>query len=33
METMEKLDVEVSAPVRMHLKPERVQQALKKLPS
>lgn len=33
METMEKVDLEMSAPERMHLKPERVQQALKKLPS
>ena len=33
METMKKPNVEMSAPERMHLKPERVQEALKKLPS
>ena len=33
METIEKVDVEMSAPERMYLKPERVQQALEKLPS
>ena len=33
METMEKPNVEMSAPERMNLKPERVQEALEKLPS
>lgn len=33
MDQMVKVDVEVSAPERMHLKPERVQEALKKLPA
>ena len=33
MDNLESMDVEVSAPERMHLKPERVQQALEKLPS
>ena len=32
MDKMEKADVELSAPERMHLKPERVQQLLAKLP-
>ena len=33
MDKMEKSDVKLSAPERMHLKPERVQEALERLPS